>query len=168
MKRFRNWSISTKVMSISMLTIIIMVCGMLFYYLPLVKGKLMDEKQLATKHSAEVVETLMASYEARVKAGELTLEEAQKKMIADIKVLRYDGSEYFWLLSNAGKFVAHGVKPELIGKDMGDDALKDSHGKYFVKEMVTVGKTKGEGFIEYYFPRPGQTQAVPKLGFVKM
>ena len=155
-------------MSISALTIAIMVCGMLFYYLPLVKGKLMDEKKLAIKHVTELAESQMASYDARVKAGEFTLEEAQKRMTANIRAMRYDGSEYFWVLNNAGKMVVHGVKQELVGKDMGEDIFKDATGKYFVKEMVTIGKTKGEGYIDYHYPRPGQSQPAPKLGFVKM
>ncbi len=168
MKRFGNWSISTKVMSISMLTIAIMVCGMLFYYLPLVKHKLMEEKQQATKNVTELAISLMASYEARAKSGELTLEDAQKRMAAHIKSLRYEGNEYFFVLNNAGKMITHGIKPELAGKDMADDIFKDATGKYFVKEMVSVAKGKEEGFVEYHYPRPGQTQPAPKLGFVKM
>ncbi|HOW55401.1 MAG TPA: cache domain-containing protein, partial [Syntrophorhabdaceae bacterium] len=168
MKRFNNWSIGTKVMSISMLTIAIIMAGMIFYYIPLVKNKLMDEKKGALKNVAEVVVTLAASYETRVKAGEMTLEEAQKRIVTNIKNLRYQGNEYFFVLNTSGKMVAHGVKQELVGKDASDDTFKDSHGKYFIKEMVALGKAKEEGFVDYYWPKPNQTVPSPKLGYVKM
>jgi len=167
MKRFNNWSIGTKVMSISVLTIVIILAGMILYYIPLVKNKLMGEKKAALENVTDVVTTLMASYDSRVKAGELRLEDAQKMMVANIAKLRYDGSEYFWVLNMNGKMVAHGVRQELAGKDASEDIFKDPTGKYFVKEMVAVGKAKEQGFVDYQWPKPNQTVPSPKLGYVK-
>ncbi|MDD3846738.1 MAG: cache domain-containing protein, partial [Syntrophorhabdaceae bacterium] len=99
MKRFNNWSIGTKVMSISMLTIAIILAGMLFYFIPLVKGKLMEEKKLALNNVADVAVSLMASYEARIKAGEVKLEDAQKMMVSNTAKLRYNGNEYFFIMN---------------------------------------------------------------------
>ena len=65
MKSFRNWKISTKIMGISVFTIVLVVSGILFYLLPLVEKKLMDEKKNATKNVVDVAYTLVASFEAR-------------------------------------------------------------------------------------------------------
>lgn len=168
MKRFGNWSISTKVMSISMLTIVIMIGGMLLYFLPLVKDKLLEEKKASIKNVTDVVLSLIGSYEGRVKAGEMTAEDAQKKIVSYIKALRYEGNEYFFIFTSAGRLVAHGVKMELAGKDVSEDVFKDSHGKYFLKEMLSVAKNKDEGFVNYEWPKPNQTIPSPKLGYVKL
>jgi methyl-accepting chemotaxis protein len=168
MKRFNNWSISTKVMSISMLTIVIIMAGMILYYIPLVKDKLMEEKKGTLQNVTDVVITLMASLDAKVKTGEITLDEAQKRIATNIRGLRYEGSEYFFVINTAGKMVTHGVKPELAGRDMGEDIFKDSNGKYFIKEMVTIAKNKEEGYVEYTWPKPNQTVPSPKLGYVKL
>ncbi|MDD3845215.1 MAG: methyl-accepting chemotaxis protein, partial [Syntrophorhabdaceae bacterium] len=168
MKRFNNWSIGTKVMSISVLTIVIILAGMIFYLIPVVKDKLMEEKKAALQNVTDVVITLMASYEARIKAGEVKLEDAQKMMVSNTAKLRYNGNEYFFIMNADGKLVAHGVKAELIGKDVSDNVFKDSNGKYFAKDMVAIGKGKGEGFVDYFWPKPNQTVPSPKLGYVKM
>ncbi len=70
MKRFKDWSIGTKVMSISVLTIVIILAGMVLYFIPMVKGKKpLDEKKASLRNVTDVVNTLVASHEARVKAG---------------------------------------------------------------------------------------------------
>ena len=152
-------------MGISVFTIALMVSGILFYLLPLVEKKLLDEKKNATKNVVEVAYTLVASYEAKVKSGELKLEEAQKRAIASVKTLRYEGNEYYFINDVNGIMVMHAMKQELDGKNvMGE---KDSDGKLMFREMVDVCKSKGEGFVDYYWPKPNETKPSPKLTFVK-
>ena len=57
MKSFRDWKISTKIMGISVFTIVLVVSGILFYLLPLVEKKLLDEKKSATKNVVDVAYT---------------------------------------------------------------------------------------------------------------
>lgn len=168
MKTFKNWAILTKIMSISIFTIVLIASGMMFYFIPLVGKKLMEEKETSIKSVVDVVLTLAATYDAKAKAGELTQEEAQNKIMSDIKGLRYQNNEYFYIFNTNGKMVAHGVKQELVGKDMADDIFKDSRGKFFLKEMAEVSKNKGEGFVDYYWPKPKETVPSPKVGFVKL
>jgi len=168
MKNFKNWTIFTKIMSISIFTIALIASGMMFYFIPLVGKKLMEEKETTLRNVVDVVLTLAATYDARAKAGEFTQEEAQNRVLSDIKGLRYQNNEYFFIFSTNGKMVAHGVKQELVGKDMADDIFKDSHGKFFAKEMVELAKDKGEGFVEYFWPKPKETLPSPKIGFVKL
>ena len=44
---------------------------------------------------------------------------------------------------------------------------KDASGKLFHHEMITMAETKGSGWVDYMFPKPGQTQASRKWAFVK-
>jgi methyl-accepting chemotaxis protein len=121
MKRFKDWKISVKIMGISIFTIALIVSGMLFYFLPLVEKKLMEEKRNATKAVTDVAYTLIASYEAKVKSGELKLDEAQKRAMAGVKALRYHGNEYYFIIGANGAMVMHAIKEEMAGKDTMND-----------------------------------------------
>jgi methyl-accepting chemotaxis protein len=46
--------------------------------------------------------------------------------------------------------------------------VKDPRGKYLFKAFVDVCKKKGEGFVDYYWPKPGEEAPVPKISFVKL
>ena len=164
--RFRDWKISTKIIGISVVIIAAAVLGVILYFLPLTESKLMDEKRIATKNAVDVAFALMSDYDARVKKGEFSLEEGQKRAINRIKSLRYKGSEYFWINDMHPTMIMHPIKPELDGKDLSDN--KDPNGKKLFVEMVSVCKEKGEGFVDYQWSRPGDTKPVPKVSFVKL
>jgi hypothetical protein len=44
---------------------------------------------------------------------------------------------------------------------------KDSNGKLFVAEFVKVVQSKGSGWVDYMFPKPGQSQPSQKWSYVK-
>jgi len=168
-KSFKNWKISTKIMSISVFTIALIISGILFYMLPLVGNKLMEEKKAATKNVVEVACTLIAGLEAKVRTGDLKLAEAQERAIEGVKSLRYhNNAEYFFIIDANGKLVMHGLKQELVGKDTKEDTFKDAHGKYFAKELLEVAKSKGEGFVDYMWAKPNETKPSPKISFTKL
>jgi methyl-accepting chemotaxis protein len=166
MKSFRNWKIATKIMSISVFTIVLVVAGMLLYFMPLMGKKLMDEKNSALKNVVDVTLSMAASYESRAKTGTLKIEDAKKAVLADIRSMRYQGNEYYMVMDlSSGKILMHPMKPELEGTDMA--ALKDPNGKLFGQEMLRVAKEKGDGMIDYYWPKPNETKPSPKLSYVK-
>lgn len=61
-----------------------------------------------------------------------------------------------------GKCLAHGANDKQIGRDLID--LTDIDGKYFVKERVTLAKSKPAGFWqEYKFTNPVSKKVEPKV-----
>lgn len=44
---------------------------------------------------------------------------------------------------------------------------KDSNGKVFHTEFVKVVQSKGSGWVDYMFPKPGQTEPSRKWAYVK-
>ncbi len=44
---------------------------------------------------------------------------------------------------------------------------KDANGKAFHDEFLKVVQTKGSGWVDYMFPKPGQTQPSQKWSYVK-
>lgn len=163
---FRNWGISQKIMSISFITIIIILIGIFAFLEPYIEQRLIEEKKITTKYLVEVVDTMLGEYEARVQKGELTLEEAQKRASLRIKGMRYGEGDYYFIIDSHPKMIMHPIKPELDGKDLSD--TKDPKGKALFMDMVKVSKDRGEGFVEYMWPKPGKQEPVPKMSYVKM
>lgn len=56
-------------------------------------------------------------------------------------------------------------KPESEGRFLGD--YHDEKGDFVYRQMTTVAKEGGEGFVDYYTHRPGETDQVRKRSFVK-
>ncbi len=63
-----------------------------------------------------------------------------------------------------GTVLAHPIKPKLIGKAL--LGIKDINGKMFIAEFIKVAKTKGEGWVEYMWPKPGEKKPSPKKTYV--
>jgi methyl-accepting chemotaxis protein len=92
-----------------------------------------------------------------------TMQEKASQMIADIRLP--DGN-YFFILDQQGQVVMHPVKPQLNGKNVLQ--VKDGKGKLLFQEMLKVAGDKGSGFVEYWWPKPGQKEPSPKLSYVKL
>jgi len=82
--------------------------------------------------------------------------------------LRYgpESKDYFWINDMYPKMVMHPYKPQLNGKDLSKS--KDPNGKKLFVEFVKVCREKGEGFVDYYWPKYGADKPQPKLSFVKL
>jgi methyl-accepting chemotaxis protein len=166
LKRYNDWSILPKIMTISILSIIVVAVVVISYWSPLIERTLLAGKSAATRQAVEVAFGVMESFELQAKNGQLSLEEAKKKAAAQIKNLRYNDKEYFWINDLDAKMVMHPSKPELDGRSMADD--KDPQGKYLFREFVRVANESGAGYVSYLWPRPGDSTPVAKLSFVKL
>ena len=89
---------------------------------------------------------------------------AQKNAAARISKLRYGNNDYFWINDLAPRMIMHPAKPELNGQDLAD--IKDPNGKHLFVEFANVVKSKGAGFVEYQWPKPGKDAPQPKLSYV--
>ena len=122
------------------------------------KQKSYDENQ----HLVEVVHTLLGSFAKREDVDEAT---AKQLALEAVKALRYDGNNYFWIQDETPAMVMHPMKPALDGKDL--RTFKDGNGKAFFIEMAQKVKAKGEGFVDYVWPLPGEEAPTDKISYVK-
>ena len=85
-----------------------------------------------------------------------------------LKNLRYgkDNAGYFWINDLNGVMIAHPTKPSLNGRNLID--FKDKKGNYIFKPMIKICKEKGDGFIRYWWPKPGTDKLYPKISYVKL
>lgn len=166
MKSFGNWKILTKILSISIATIALLILGVMFYVLPYMEKQLMAEKIAATKGVVETAASLVESHLQDAKDGKISVEEAKSRALENIKDMKYNGNEYFWINDLEPKMMMHGTKPELNGKNVSD--IKDPHGKQIFVEFAKVAKEKEAGIVEYQWAKPGATQPVDKISYVKL
>jgi len=106
---------------------------------------------------------------AKVKAAaamikEQGLEAALSKINDPASEFTWKDSYVFVLDSETAKVLAHPAVPKLVGKEQ--SGLKDSNGKMFFLEFINVGDEKGEGWVDYTWPKPGETAPSPKTTYV--
>jgi hypothetical protein len=77
----------------------------------------------------------------------------------------YEGT-YVWVhrLEDA-EMLMHPIKYKMVGNKL--IGLKDAKGKRFFVTMNDLVREKGEGWVEYFWPKPGTTESVRKISFVK-
>ncbi|MEW6441136.1 MAG: cache domain-containing protein [bacterium] len=128
-------------------------------------SKMYEAKRLKTTQVVETAWSVLDHY-AKLASEQGSPESvAQQTALEVVKSLRYDKEEYFWVNDMAPKMVMHPLKPELDGTDLTD--YKDPEGKRLFVEMAEVCKQKGEGFVDYLWPKPGESAPVPKISYVK-
>ena len=103
-------------------------------------------------------------FHKRQLAGELT--EAQAKLFAaeTVRNMRYEGDGgYFWIDTFDGVNVVLLGRAEVEGKSRID--ATDPSGRKYIQEMIENGRKQGGGFTDLQFPKPNQTQDLPKKNF---
>jgi methyl-accepting chemotaxis protein len=164
--RFRDWKIGTKIIALSIVLICLIGSVVLVYVLPKVEKNMWNDKVVATRNIVDIGYSVLTNYENRVKKGEFTLAEGQKRALESIKTFRYDGNNYLWINDLEAVMIMHPMKPEMDGKDQSE--YKDPNGKKIFVEFARVAKESGEGVVEYSWPKPNATQASPKVCYVKL
>ncbi|MGO9019356.1 MAG: cache domain-containing protein [Syntrophobacteraceae bacterium] len=73
---------------------------------------------------------------------------------------------YMVIQDSSGRVLMHPVKYKLEGQNAID--LKDSNGKLFFIAINEVAKTKGSGWVDYMWPKPGEKTPSLKVSYVKL
>ncbi|KGY13032.1 chemotaxis protein [Vibrio tubiashii] len=86
-----------------------------------------------------------------------TLEEA----LPTLKSLEYGKTGYVFGYDSKGVRIAIGKSDKGVGDNFWN--LQDKQGNYLIQDLIRNAKT-GD-FTTYYFPKPGETEALPKLSY---
>jgi len=128
-------------------------------FLMLIAGNITFAAQFGTAAEAEAMVK---------KAVQLIKTEGKQKAFVEInnpKGKFVDRDLYIFVYDMTGKCVAHGFNPKMIGKDLFE--MKDTDGKYFVKERIEIAKTKGKGWQDYKFTDPITKKIEPKSAYIE-
>lgn len=115
------------------------------------------------------------TYEAIAIAESLYKQLKGKRPLPEIKLIaknalrpiRYNnGRGYFFATRMDGVEMLFADRPEMEGKNLIN--MKDTLGKFVIKDMIEICREKNEGFIRYTWTKPNQKgKNFPKIAFVK-
>ena len=72
---------------------------------------------------------------------------------------------YVFLMNMDGKMLAHPIKPELTQKET-LVKVKDTAGKPLFMEFIELANSKGKGWVDYLWPKPGQDKPAAKTSYI--
>ncbi|NIO16388.1 MAG: hypothetical protein GTN70_05245 [Deltaproteobacteria bacterium] len=61
---------------------------------------------------------------------------------------------YVFVLDLEGNYLANGTNPKVVGTNILN--WKDTNGKLVTQALIDVAKTKGEGWLDYMYPKPSE------------
>lgn len=132
------------------------------YALNNLKSSLMAEKEAKTRNLVEAAAGVLNYHQKLAQEGKLAPEAAQAAARESLRALRYDGTDYFFIYDTAYKTVLAPTHPDDEGKDAKE--AKDARGFAYARTIVDKG-VQGGGFVEYWFPKPGEKEAQPKISY---
>jgi len=118
------------------------------------------------KHQVEIVVSELTGIMNQVDKGIITKSEAEVIAADVVRNAKYGESGYFWADTRDGVNVVLLGREDVEGTSRID--LTDTNGNKIIQGFIALIDAEGEGYYDYYFPRPGETEALPKRGFVKL
>lgn len=116
------------------------------------------------KQQVDNVISLCQTIYDQYQEGVYTEAEAKKLAADEIRQLRYGDSGYFWIDQYDGTNVV------LLGSATeGTNRMEteDANGYQMVKEIIRVGQEPDGGYVDYVFPKEGETESSPKRSYSK-
>jgi len=174
MRRFslKNLKVRTKVILLSVFLLLVTAIVSVFsIYERVVENerKLEEEEKSIRisydnniKSQVQNVVSLIATIDAKREKGEYTLEEAKKQAADLVREIRYGENGYFWIDTYEGDNVV------LLGSETeGTNRMEkqDLNDFYFIKALIAAGRQEDGGFTDYWFPKEGETEPLPKRGY---
>ncbi|NFN88776.1 chemotaxis protein [Clostridium sporogenes] len=126
---------------------------------------MLESYDLSIKNQVATSISVLEEINKRYEKGELKLEEAKRLGANLLRDMRYGKEGYFWADT------LEGVSIVLLGKDIEGKSrleMQDSKGKYLIKEIIENGKKEEGGFTDYYFPKEGGSESLPKRSYSKL
>lgn len=119
---------------------------------------LVEARKLSVKTEVEMGLTVMQHYADKVKAGELTVEQAKAAASTTLADMRTnDGVDYFFIVDPQMRILMHPKRA--VGTDMSD--YKSDAGQYVYRDIKTAIE-RGDGFSYYNAPKPGKKNSCPR------
>lgn len=165
--------------------VVVAICSICFFVVAILVGYNLYRMKLDAKANTAIMrQTMMEQFERTLKLqvegavsiidsiykeqqkGTLTEQEAKKKATDIIREIRYDNGNYLWVDTYEGfNLVLLGNK-NYEGKPRWE--FKDMKGNLVLQDLFNAAKANGgSGFSDYWFPKPGQSEPLPKRGYVK-
>lgn len=142
-----------------------------------------DIEFLKTKYGNElknIIDSSEALIDRRIseyKSGQISIKEAERRAMDDIKTIKYaNNTGYIWI-NDTGipypKMIMHPTDPTLDGTILNNEKYNVAMGsnKNLFQVAVEISLKNGEGFVDYLWPKPttdGLSTDQPKLSYVRL
>jgi serine phosphatase RsbU (regulator of sigma subunit) len=154
-QRFTQLSLRKKVNFIGIFIILLFSVILFVKVLPLLEAGKLEERRGKLRAVVNSVVSLIDHYERGLRKQSWktdptqpkNIEEAKARIIENLRHMRYDKTEYFFILDGKGKMVMHPLKPELEGQDMMD--TKGPKGEAIFHDLVLESQRDSEAFVSY-------------------
>jgi methyl-accepting chemotaxis protein len=120
-------------------------------------------QDILIKSEVETAVSMLRAVFTMYQRGEMTLERAKLLGAALLRDLSFGADGYFWADTTEGINVVLYNRKDVEGRNRLDD--KDHNGTLYVREFLAKAKAGG-GYVEYWFPKRGQTIALHKRSYV--
>ena len=126
------------------------------------RDSMMEDRKLQTKHLVENSSGVISYFHKLFKDGTISEADAKKGAIEALRVMRYDTSNYIFVVDPGGHYLLLPPQPDKEGTDA--SGVKDTNGKLIIMELMKAA-AGGGGFVDYWFPKAGETAPQPKLSY---
>lgn len=164
--RQRSLSIFSKIFGVGLICVLSFTLFICLYLIPKHTETLLAERKKESRLLVTFAQSLLEQHATQARQGLISEAEAKQAALQELKNFRSGERHYFWVHDLKLKMIMHPTLPALDGKDL--STYRDPGGKLLFVEMNRLVNSAGKGFIEYQWPRPGGTQAIPKLSFVQL
>ncbi len=150
-----------------LIKVLVVLLNMAFLCLPAAaqaeKLETSSSQDMLIKSEVETAVSMLQAIHTKHQKGEMNLVQAKKLGANLLRELRYGTEGYFWADTTEGVNVVLYGKKDVEGKNRLEN--KDQNGIFYIKEFLIIGKAGG-GYVEYWFPKKGETIAQPKRSYV--
>ncbi len=169
----KNLKVRTKMTLIAILVVFLAfaACFLSLIGMRQIKQKSLDTLETSIRENYDVtikdqvgvVMSLLSEINDQYKAGVFaSLDEAKTVAAEEVRQMRYGDSGYFWVDTSNGTNVV------LLGGDSeGTNRMEttDGNGYQMVKEIIRVAVEEGGGYVDYVYPKEGETESSPKRSY---
>ena len=91
-----------------------------------------------------------------------------KITVENLRVLKYGKDGYIWInkIDPPYEVVMHGSNPKMEGKSW--VFIMEGTNTNVYDAFADICNESGGGYLEYSFPKPGQTERMPKLSYIRL
>jgi signal transduction histidine kinase len=141
------------------------VLGVSVVAMRVLEARLMNERRDKIRSAVEIAYAVVERHARQGERAGRSREQAQRTALEELRALRYGGGDYFFVQEESGRLLMHPYRPDLEGR-VNRDLLPG--GKPFSQAFTEAATgPAGAGYVAYTWARPGRTEAVRKLSYVK-
>ncbi|WP_428240604.1 methyl-accepting chemotaxis protein [Gynuella sp.] len=162
MNMLKQLNIAIKIALLSSIAVIAILLLQLRSSLVL-RENLFEDRKLETRAVVETAYDVIDFFYQQQQSGAMDNSQAQQTALAVIRSLKYDKSQYFFVLNMDGIMLAHGTHASLEGNDSLN--IQDPNGVMINQELIKMIRSKGQGYINYVWDKTGDKHYVSKITY---